>query len=189
MLDQAASNSTSEGMPALVQVIQQRDLHDTRARDAEQDKDWFGAHWHLDKMILNDHRDQRQAEWQLFARRARSWSQRNDYENAGKDYDVAGLLLDNDVELTNWYRHRVVACQRAGNWETAIWYLDRILKLDDQDWNSYAARAEANLKLGNGEEHDLSRKMALKFCNDPIYKMLHGPEHTAKLNSSGTSPK
>jgi len=38
----------------------------------------------------------------------------------------------------------------------------RILMHDDKDWNSYA---------------------------DPIYKMLHAPEHTAKLNHARTRPK
>ena len=190
MLDQADSRSTSEGMPALVQVVQQRDLHDSRARDAEQDEDWFGAHWHIDKLISNDRREQRDSQWQLFARRARTWSQRSNFEAAEKDYDVAGSLLNSDSEkLINWYRHRVVACQRTAQWETALWYLDRILKLDDKDWNSYAAMADAHLKLDNNKEHASSLKSALKLSNDPIYKEIYAPSHTAKLNPAGTHPK
>ena len=177
MLSQADSASNSEGMPALVSAISPHDLHEARCRDAEQDKDWFGAHWHLSQMIPDDSRDLRESDWQLFARRARTWSERGDFEQASQDYDSASSLLVDEMgeseNLVNWYRHRVVACQRTEQWQTAIWYLDRILMLEDNDWNAYASRAEAYLKLGNKEEHAADLEEALKLCDDPIFQQIY----------------
>ena len=176
MLSQADSASSSEGMPFLVPTIDPRDLHDARCRDAEQDKDWFGAHWHLSQMISDDANSGRFSNWQLFARRARTWSERGDFARATKDYESAKSALNGEVEnLANWYRHRVVGCQRAEEWLTAIWYLDRILLLDGNDWNAYASRAEAHAKLGDLEKQAADLKMALKLCDDPIFEQIHQP--------------
>ena len=180
MLSQADSAASSEGMPALVPATPSRDLHEARCRDAEQDEDWFGAHWHLSRMIMEAPDDtgpsSRPLDWQLFARRARTWSERGDFEQAEADYDAASALLDSDVDkLTNWYRHRVVACQRAGNWQTAIWYLDRILLVDGNDWNAFASRADAHSRLGNSEKQSADLEMALKLSDDPIFKAAWQP--------------
>ena len=166
-------------MPALVPAIPSRELHEARCRDAEQDGDWFGAHWQLSQMILDDQNsadqnDAGQSAWRLFARRARTWSERGDFDKADEDYDAARSMLDGEADdLTNWYRHRVVACQRSEKWQTAVWYLDRILSLDDKDWNAYASRAEAYLKLGDQEKHAADLETALKLCDDPIYQQMH----------------
>ena len=177
MLDQASSDTTAEGMPALVQVIVPRDLHEARARDAEQDKDWLGAHWHLNRIILSDRQQQLPAEWQLLARRARTWSERSDFDQAEQDYAAATELLPGHAEkLTDWYRHRVVECQRRANWKAALWYLDRILLLDDKDWNSYAARADAHFRLGDFDKQAADKTQALKLSDDPIYRRLYSTE-------------
>ena len=99
MLSQADSAASSEGMPDLVPTIPHCDLHEARCRDAEQDKDWFGAHWHLSRMILEDDDNDRQSNWQLFARRARTWTERGEMEQAIADYDAASDLLSRDLSL------------------------------------------------------------------------------------------
>ena len=178
MLDQAASASTMEGMPDLVQVVHPRDLNDARAQDAEQDADWIGAHWHLDRLLLDDQNNGRQSDWQLFARRARTWSERSDFQQAEYDYDSAMELLGDDIgKLTDWYRHRVVTCERSGNWSTALWYLDRILEHDRNDFNSYASRAEVHYRLGNMVQHTADRKRSLAFCDDAIYEWQYTREN------------
>ena len=192
MLDQAASAATTEGMPSLVEVVEQRDLHNSRAQDAEQDADWIGAYWHIDRIIgeREGKQDQLESAWQLYARRARTWTERGVFEKAELDYQEANSLLGNENEkLTDWYRNRVVTCQRTGNWETALWYLDRILQLDDSDWNSYAARAEVYLKMGKTREHKADFEMVNQLCDDPIYLRRHARVNSQARGQVGTQAK
>ena len=87
------------------------------------------------------------------------------------------LLGDDIGKLTDWYRHRVVTCERSGNWATALWYLDRILEHDRDDFNSYASRAEVHYRLGNMEQHTADLQRSLAFCDDVIYERQYTREN------------
>ena len=190
MLDQATSAATFEGMPSMVDVIQQFDLHESRARDAEQDADWNGANWHLARMILEREGKDGSSDWQLFARRARTWSERGVFEKAELDYLAASSLLgDENEKLVDWYRNRVVTCQRTGSWETALWYLDRILQRDQNDWNSYASRAEIHLKMGKTEEHAADFELVKQLCDDPLYLRRYARGYNQARNQVETQSK
>jgi tetratricopeptide (TPR) repeat protein len=137
--------------------VSDADLHDARARDAEQDNDMFAARWHLDRLIALDSAGPNGG-WLAYARRARIWSSQHAFDKADADYADARRRGAPD-QLLGWYRDRIMDCLTSKNVLTARWYLDRAIALAPDDWQLYADRAHALDQLGKpGErEADLAR--------------------------------
>jgi tetratricopeptide (TPR) repeat protein len=176
MLSENDSADKQEGMPKLVPSIDDDLLHEHRARDAEQDRDWFGAQWHLDRLIDSCQRDDESSKnkarrWILFTRRARTHSERGDLDAAMADYASARDLLDkgNEDKQTDWYRHRAIDCLSNGNLNLCIWYLDQVIVIDATDWQDYAMRAECHKRLKNTESQQADEEKAFALADDPLY--------------------
>lgn len=176
MLSEKESARTQEGMPKLVPPVDDRLLHEHRARDAEQDRDWFGAQWYLDRLIDGCQRESESSEnkthrWLLLARRARTYSERGNLDAAANDYAAAREHLSNkDAErLTIWYRHRAVDCLRNNNLNLGIWYLGQVIGIDCSDWQDYAMRAEFHKRLKNSEMQKSDEEHARLLSDDPLY--------------------
>src|SRR5262249_38309237 len=123
-----------------------RAFHDARARDAEQDGDSSGARWHLDRLLVIE-----PGNWLTYARRARSWTNNNQLEQAEADYARARELGTSD-QLLCWYRHCIVASQTSKRWPILLWYLNDALALAPDDWHLLAERAQTQANLGNVKE-------------------------------------
>jgi eukaryotic-like serine/threonine-protein kinase len=103
------------------------DWHDARARDAEQTGQPFTARWHLDRLIAQQPND-----WQLYARRARTYTDEGKADLAEADYRRA-LERGGHEPVLAWYRHRAWACQARRQWSAALSYLDRLLRARPED--------------------------------------------------------
>jgi hypothetical protein len=95
--------------------------HDARARDAEQDGATFTALWHLDRLVAL-----RPDDWLLYARRGRAYSIAGQLDSADAEYKLAAQHASTGT-LVDWYRHRVVDCEGAGQDATARWYQERVI--------------------------------------------------------------
>jgi tetratricopeptide (TPR) repeat protein/DNA-binding beta-propeller fold protein YncE len=128
--------------------------HHARAREAEQDANLFAARWHLDRLIENHGNpaeDDSPARWLLYARRARALSQDGQLDAADADYRRA-LELSSPLVIGDWYRQRIVDCERGSQWETALWYLNRCLAAEPTDGELYAIRAGVLSQLGRRDD-------------------------------------
>ncbi len=137
-----------------------RDYHEARARDAEQEGNTFAARWHLDHLIAAGLPADNA--WQAYARRARCYALQGNYALAELDYASALACASSEL-LVNWYRYCIVECIRHQQWETVLWYSQRVIPAAPDDWQVYADRAIAHEKLGHGQERDadLDRVIAL----------------------------
>lgn len=119
--------------------------HEARARDAEEDGDWFAAQWHLDRLIKTAPEN-----WVLYARRARSHSERGDFASAQADYSQARERLEVPGDLRRlilWYHQRSLTCRSNSNWQAALWYLDHLIKEDPNDIELQADRMSVEFEL------------------------------------------
>jgi WD40 repeat protein/Flp pilus assembly protein TadD len=134
--------------------------HERQVRDAEQLGATSAALWHLDRLLAA-----RPDEWQLYARRARARRAAGKLAQADADYARAwehgphGQVLD-------WYRHCIVNCASAEQWDTELWYLNRLLAAAPQDWEAYWDRAAVYAKLGQSEQRDADMAKAVECGAD-----------------------
>jgi WD40 repeat protein len=125
----------------LARPAKDADWHEARACDAEECGNGFTARWHLDRLIA-----QRPNEWLLHARRARTLTEEGPPDLAADDYRRAGDLGPRDA-LAEWYRHRAWVCRSRQRWQSAIWYLDRLLEEHPGDAALQRDRDEAAAEL------------------------------------------
>jgi serine/threonine protein kinase/WD40 repeat protein len=106
----------------LARAVSDAEWHEARACDAEEWGNGFTVRWHLDRLIAL-----RPDDWMLYARRARSWTEENRPDLAADDYRRVRELAPAEA-LSDWYRHRAWVCRSRKCWESAVWYLDRLLE-------------------------------------------------------------
>jgi WD40 repeat protein len=110
--------------------------HDARARDAEQDGNWFATQWHLDRILAARHGEGQASgppdAWLLYVRRARVHANAGRLGAANADYAEAERLGPPGPML-DWYRHQVADCQLSGQWPKALWYLSRLLAAEARE--------------------------------------------------------
>ncbi len=143
---------------------------EARARDAEADGDGTAAAWHLDRLIALDPTD-----WQLYARRARVHSDAGRFDQANAEYAEA-LRRGRPEDLLNWSDHRAAECERAGRWNTALWYLDRAIAAEPKGWERYAARAAVDDKSGRAAERDADMERATALGADGPFLIKFGSD-------------
>jgi eukaryotic-like serine/threonine-protein kinase len=134
--------------------------HEARARDAERDGDSYAAIWHLDRLI-----DWKPGDWHLYLRRARLHSAADRLDRADAEYARAWEHGPRD-EILNWYRHRVADCEGAERWETALWYLDRLIASDPADWRAHERRAWAYGRLNRPDQREAELDRAVELGAD-----------------------
>jgi len=156
--------------------VSDRDFHDARARDAEQEHDPFAARWHLDRLIAAAGPD---AGWFAFARRARTWTAEDRFDRAEADYARA-LELASPEQLLCWYRHRAAACQGDKRWPAALWYLNRVIASAPADWHLYADRAAVWGQLGKEGEREADLDRAVRGGADSDFLVQRAEEHFAR---------
>ena len=146
-----------------------RAFHEARARDAEQDGDWFAAKWHLDHLIAAQNQKPEASAWLLYARRARcQLADGAHVDQAAAEYERA-LKRGSRQELSNWYRHCQVECRSAKNWTAALWYLDQVIAAEPNDWQLFADRAIVHEKLDRRPEREADRSQAVKLGADSSF--------------------
>jgi len=145
------------------QSIPQPDWEETLAWDAEQAGDPQGSRWHLDRLITFNPND-----WLLHARRGRASSNSGRHADAEADYKKAEAFAPAS-NVTEWYRQRSFECRGAKLWETARWYLDRLLAIEPSNWRSLASRAEVFRHLGQKELADKDSDAATREGADSSF--------------------
>jgi predicted Zn-dependent protease len=160
-------------------AVSEADWLDSRARDAEADGDAFAALWHLDRLVAL-----RPDDWLPYARRARVHSGAGRLDQAAADYARARERRAGEG-LRHWYHHRAASCQAAGQWATALWYLDRVQQDAPGDWSVYRDRADVLAKLDKPNESEAAAARAVDLGADALTVLrlaesLAGPGNWAR---------
>jgi tetratricopeptide (TPR) repeat protein len=124
------------GSTVLVPPGADADWHDARAADAEQDRDAYGAGWHLDRLAAL-----RPGDWTLPARRGRVLAGDDRRDEAAAAYDRAARLAPSPQVLSDWLRVAAEDDEAGGRKEAALWSLNRAVALTPDDWTLYALHA------------------------------------------------
>jgi predicted Zn-dependent protease len=104
-------------------------------------------------------------DWSLFARRARAWSQNDQFEKAAADYKRAEQLGNRD-QVLDFQTHRVLDCGKTGRWDEALWYLDRLIDARPDDAMLHEERAAIYGKLGRERARETELARALELGTD-----------------------
>jgi WD40 repeat protein/tetratricopeptide (TPR) repeat protein len=168
---------------AYASSLSESTYHEARARDAEQDGNTFAARWHLDRLISArapaENTDSPPDLWVLHARRARAWSIAGRLDRAAADYSRAEQLGSRRLIL-DWYRHRVADCERAAQWQTALWYLDRCMAAEPRNWELHVSRARVLGRLGKSEERLAALNRAAELGDDAEMLVALADEYAAQ---------
>ena len=143
-------------------------FHEARARDAEQDDDSFAARWHLDRLVALQ--PERSDKWLTYARRARQFTASGQFKEAEQDYARA-RKLGSAEQLLNWYRYRIHDCLISKQWQSAQWYVERVLAVAPDDWHLYADRALINDQFGRLKEWEADLKRAVAHGADSPFQL------------------
>jgi WD40 repeat protein/tetratricopeptide (TPR) repeat protein len=135
-----------EGSTALVPPRADADWHDTVAADAEQDRDAYGAEWHLDRLVAL-----RPDDWTILARRGRVLAATDRRDETAVAYDKAARLARSPRDLADWLRAAAADDEAARRYDGGLWNLDRAVQLTPDDWTLYAARALLAHQAGRQE--------------------------------------
>jgi WD40 repeat protein len=130
------SSLVGDGSAALLPPRADADWHDTRAADAEQDGDAYGADWHLDRLAKL-----RPNDWMIQARRGRALARAGRRDEAAAVYRKARELVDSSQTLADWLRVAASHDEASDRKATALWALDLAIELTPDDWTLYAMRA------------------------------------------------
>jgi WD40 repeat protein/tetratricopeptide (TPR) repeat protein len=125
-----------EGSTALVPPRPDAGWHDTVAADAQQDRDVFGAEWHLDRLAPLSPRD-----WTIPARRGRLLARAGRHEEAASSYAAARSLAPSPRDLADWLRAAAADDEATRRYDEGLWNLDRAVEITPDDWTLYATRA------------------------------------------------
>src|SRR5215468_5599266 len=95
-----------------------------------------------------------------FEHRARLTSDAGKCTNAQADYALAAKRAPPDL-LPAWYRVRIHDNIIAGRWQTAAWYIDRLLPHAPKDWQLHFDRAVVMAHLKKDAEYDVDLARAV----------------------------
>ena len=121
---------------ALISPRPDADWHDAVAAAAEQDRDVFGAEWHLDRLAaLRPH------DWTIPARRGRLLARAGRHEEAASSYVAARSLSSSPRDLVDWLRAAAAEDEATMRYDAGLWNMDRAVEITPDDWTLYATRA------------------------------------------------
>jgi WD40 repeat protein len=131
--------------------------HEARARDAEALGDWFGARWHLDRLV-----GQRPGDGLAYARRALTFLEAGDRLATRADL-VTAIHQGPRGHVIDWLMQRSVDLRAGGRPSDALFLLDLVGAAGPGDWRTHALRAEVLAILGHtaGREIDVARAIEL----------------------------
>jgi Flp pilus assembly protein TadD len=101
------------------------------------------------------------------------------FEDAAAEYELA-LKCGSRQELSNWYRHCLADCQAAKNWPAVLWYMDRALAAEPNDWRLFADRAFAYEKLDRKPEREADLTQAAKLGADSSFLIQLGEDYARR---------
>jgi WD40 repeat protein len=110
----------------LVEPADEFAWHDARAHDAEELGMSFTARWHLDRILRRKPDD-----WLLYARRASTWTDEENWDRAETDYQHA-LERGGPGPVLDWYRYRAWMATARGQESVAGWYRERIRRAKEK---------------------------------------------------------
>jgi serine/threonine protein kinase/WD40 repeat protein/Flp pilus assembly protein TadD len=157
------ANLVGDGSTALVAERPDADWHDAVAADAEQDRDIFGAEWHLDRLAVL-----RPNDWTIPARQGRLLAAAGRHNEAAAAYAAAGRLAPSPQVLAGWLRAAAAAEEVAGRNEAGLWNLDRAVEITPNDWVPYAARAELADQAGHADRARADEDAAFRLGAEPF---------------------
>ncbi len=82
-----------------------------------------------------------QAGWRIAAMRGDCAVQRRDFEKAEQFYSSLDGIEKVHLAADDWQRHRIDSALAKGQFETAKWYLDRLIRFNPKDWTLLRDRA------------------------------------------------
>lgn len=148
--------------------------HESRATDAEGDVNWYTAWWHLERLVTA-----RPNDWQLRARRGRIQVLRGEPEAAEIDFAKAAEL-EGRKALLDWFAHCAYTCREDQTFKSALYFPDRLVAAEPDEWQWRADQEEAFEKLGRQAEAQAAFGKALELCRPPIIPAL-----AAELTQAG----
>ncbi|HZZ79005.1 MAG TPA: protein kinase [Gemmataceae bacterium] len=151
--EQAAEIDISDDRPA---------FHAFRAREARDEGERYAARWHLDRLIALE---MSKPSWSALAQRASLASDVGEFAEAARDYARAEKVAPPSL-LQVWYRVRIFESMSAKRWQTAAWYVDRLLPHEPKDWQLYYDRAVAMAHLKKDAEYEADLTRAVAFGAD-----------------------
>jgi WD40 repeat protein len=153
----------SDGSTALVAPRPDADWHDAVAADAEQDRDVFGAEWHLDRLAVL-----RRDDWTIPARRGRLLAAAGRQDEAAAAYAAARRLAPSPQVLSDWLRAAAATEEIAGRNEAGLWNLDRAVEITPSDWVPYAAKAALADQTGHADRAKSDEDAAFRLGAEPF---------------------
>jgi WD40 repeat protein/tetratricopeptide (TPR) repeat protein len=141
------------------------------AQDAAENGQWFAAAWHLDRVLA-----QQPADWSALLLRGQAYLQLGQRERAAADYELAfrigpapRVLAACNMQIEEFERGNEFVRDepvKQNNWQTVVWYLDRMIATWPNDWRLYDRRGRAYLELNQPVQADADYERALAFNPD-----------------------
>ena len=136
--------------------------HQAGAREAENQGDAEGVLWHLDQLRAEMSPTTWNADLNLRAWHAHTRALLGQRGAAADEYRQLEEAGPKDALLSRYRFHadRRVAMEQ---WDFALWYLDRAVSLQPDDWRLYEQRADVHGRLGQTQQQgaDLARAVEL----------------------------
>ncbi len=160
--------------------------HRAQSLDAEEDRDWVGAEWHLTRLV-----DASPDDWLLRARLARTRVQSGDLEGAAAEYaNARRLSVEDSNALSRWFRQIADSAMKQSKWSEARWYLDQLIEQETakaadngtEDWRLYAHRAAVLNALDLQEARSLDVGRVLQLCDSPTFLLSYADEVAGQEN-------
>ena len=123
-------------LAALERANQPAAWYEASAREAESQRDFHGALWHLNRRLACVAPNEPLVEASLRARRAHLQALIGQREAAAREY----RLLEDSIPggaILDRYRFHADHLQATADWNLALWYLDRALALRTTEWQLY----------------------------------------------------
>jgi WD40 repeat protein/tetratricopeptide (TPR) repeat protein/tRNA A-37 threonylcarbamoyl transferase component Bud32 len=139
------------------------DWHEAAAAAAEELGDGRAARVHLQQLVALQ-----PDVWRVYARLARLQSDAGEWEAADATYSEA-LRRTRPTDLSTWYAQRAAACAAARRVEAALWYMNRLIAAEPNDWRHYADRAEIRASVGQTAERERDLAAAVARGADGPY--------------------
>lgn len=115
--------------------------HTVESGESEYEGNRFAAEWHLRRLSELEPNS-----WFWHARLARLSLLAGEPALA-EECETRARRCAPGQELEQWYRHQLVDSRTARNWQSALWYADRLVTMAPGDGDLYAARSEIYSQL------------------------------------------